>query len=209
MLSGAPSVGSVLRGELTGDVDGDGRVDRASVVYARGAPDRCESVLRVERADGIATRVVRAGVSPETRSSVSHDAPRLTALAPLDGRPGAELLVTVWDGASTSFGALYSVRSGRLVRMHVPRSSIGAAGVLPYSGSLGHTSALQCRRGRAGLVSVSAAKVPAGWDVARFALVPKGDGFSVKSEPARRVESLPPEFAGAPLSGCAVASNPR
>jgi hypothetical protein len=116
VVPACPTDGQV-RPSFVGDVDGDGRPDR---VFVRAAPARCAFHLVVVRRHG------RALVAPLRW-------PVVVALAPIDRRPGAEIVFTDHVGASMAFLGVYTVRRHVLVRM---RGVVFPVSPGPYFGSV-------------------------------------------------------------------------
>ena len=106
-----------VRSSFVGDVDGDGRPDR---VFVRTAPPGCGFHLVVVRRRG------RALVAPLRW-------PVVVALAPIDGRPGAEIVFTDHAGASMAFLGVCTVRRQALLRM---RGAVFPVSPGPYFGSV-------------------------------------------------------------------------
>jgi hypothetical protein len=90
------------------DVDGDGRADEVGFV--------------VESKRRVAARVVTAAGRTATRDLDTMWFPRgeLFGAAPIDGRPGAELVVGTTMGAHTLWFTALTLRSGQLERLPAP-----------------------------------------------------------------------------------------
>lgn len=140
-----PTVGPTLRG----DVDGDGRRDRVTITYAPRAPTICGFFTVARTASG--DRASRLSVHDEKVGRAGDYAkwyrePTVMALVAVDRRPGLEVLVRLWHGASTVGGALVTARGSRLVPMRLGgrRDAQWVWG----GGVIGH-SAIDCAYGRA------------------------------------------------------------
>jgi hypothetical protein len=103
-----------------GDVDGDGSADRVFLVQRRSAPDECNTFLVAETARG----TIVARLRPLFVWNADIPVPRLLALAEIDRKSGAEVVIDVWDGASSMNVAVFTVRNESLRRMSIraPRS---------------------------------------------------------------------------------------
>ena len=207
-------------GSLSGDVDGDGKADRVTVV-SRAAPSRgCVYALLVHtgsrtRRYGLGTRNPRPG---HTASTAKVGAPSLDVLARIDRRAGLEIVADTWRGASTAFAAVFTIKSGRLVMMsgqsQPPLAPAGRA--FPYSGSVTHQDGVDCARGAgSGLIVASAAAGFGGehWNVARrfYRVVETGFLGPFRTQrvqiPYRNSLSTRfPEFSRRPFSSCTEAT---
>jgi hypothetical protein len=125
---------------LRGDVDGDGAIDRVSLVRLRPEA-RCGAVL-----------LLRTGHRTLARPIATHAAPpvpRLNGLAALGSGRKLYIVVTTDEGASTAFAQVFSARSGRLIELAIRGPD---AGGFAYLGSVTHYGGVDCVRGRPGLV---------------------------------------------------------
>jgi len=128
---------------LRGDVDGDGAPDRIALVRLRdNAP--CGAVL-----------VVRSGHRVYERAFPTVGDPRIPLLNGLAAlRPGSlQIVVTTWEGASTAFARVFTIRLGRVSEIQTDTVD----GTIPYEGSVTHFNAVDCVRGRPGTI------VSSGW----------------------------------------------
>lgn len=121
---------------LTGDLDGDGRVDRAYIALDRHAPARCRYALVVRTA----TETVGA---PVQHTSVAPTADALVALGP---KPSAQILVRVQQGASVSGGTLFTYRRGRLRAVPLVGWKLGT--LLEWNGGATFLDGVDCLGGR-------------------------------------------------------------
>jgi hypothetical protein len=107
----------------------------------RAADRRVRARLIVESARGVLTRRV------DSLTGLLIAPPGLASLVDLDRRPGLEIGVVVWLGASTGFVDVYGVRGRELVRMNRE--------AFDYGGSLVHREGVDCMRTRSALVVAS------------------------------------------------------
>ncbi len=133
-----------VRGPLVADVDGDGSDDR---VYTVGRPTllgrSCRYFLVAETGSGrYSTRVAgrRLWTGPEEFQLFL--AP--IAAAQVNGTGGAEILVHLSQGASTRFGALYTLTGEGLTRMRAEGAGHDA---FSWLGSVTHGGAFDCTDG--------------------------------------------------------------
>jgi hypothetical protein len=178
----------------TADVDGDGRRDQVGLVVESEE----HAVVRVRTAAG---RLLRHGLDV-----IWYPRPEFHGAAPVDGHPGAELVVGTSMGAHTLFFTTLTARSGRLVRLSPPGGETEWMTDGAYSFHAGITRSV--RDGRTVVVLHEAARQgPA----ARFSgqdrtYVWRGDGW-------RHVRTVPTRYTGeravARISGWHVPGLPR
>ena len=104
-------------GQLRGDVDGDGVIDRVRITSQR-AGSHCVWRIVVTSAR---TRMVLRLAQPSASAHWGTDSrfPRLERLVNIDRHPGREIVLSVDGGASTTGFAIVSVRRSNLVRLRV------------------------------------------------------------------------------------------
>lgn len=159
--------GYAKRGVATGDVDGDSADDAVVVLAHFAAPPGCRFFLAAELASGgFAVRRLPDPIvdaSPATARGVPW--PRLTLLAPIDRRPGVEVVLTVEQGAATGFLGVYGVRGGRFARFTLDVKSM----TNQFSWGLGNRpSTVDCTgRDRGHVVQSSARHEALAWVVRR------------------------------------------
>jgi hypothetical protein len=108
--------------QLRGDVDGDGRPEVLAVRYRPKAPVPCGFLLTARSRSVVSS--VRLHLSASKFGSAADavrygDAPSARSLAAIDRRPGAEVLVRLWQGASSQGGSVFTLHDGRLRRMTI------------------------------------------------------------------------------------------
>jgi hypothetical protein len=115
-----PAEQGQVRSSFVGDVDGDGAPDRAFVRVDAHAAPRCalHLVVRLRRGPALVARLAPPFLDAEAIRQ--HPWPRVAGLAEIDSRPGAEIVATVDEGASTVFLAVFTVQRHRLRRMRLP-----------------------------------------------------------------------------------------
>ena len=160
---------------LRGDIDGDGRTDvvwtEAEWLDAR----HCRALLVVRVDDGI----FRTPVASETGLFAPPD---LAGLVRLDRRPGLEIALVPWIGASTTFVNVYALRAHRLVRLEGP--------LFGHGGSVMTRSGVDCARLRGALVVSTGASFLATrrrYRVVRRFYALHGDAFALKFKERYRV----------------------
>src|ERR671938_777828 len=108
-----------IRAPLHADVDGDRRRDLVTIRLARRAPLSCGLLLTVRTSTGTQAARIFYTRGKYTRAGElvrNLPYPFVNAAYALDRRPGLDVVVTAWEGASNSFLQLISWRHGRLVR---------------------------------------------------------------------------------------------
>jgi hypothetical protein len=186
-------------GEMEADMDGDGDQDVVSVAKDELGTAGCKGFLVVDQGDSVASLPV------EDTLEVDFGLPQLVGFGEIDASPGAEALLRVNQGASTSFLAVYSLGLGSLVKLPFVDGP-HPDGVLPYGGTISHLDGVDCVDGS--VVSTSAAPEGNGYLLTRSFYVP-GDGV-MEFDDARTEEvsvEIPeletfPEFAGEPFDNC-------
>jgi hypothetical protein len=138
-----------------GDIDGDGRRDRVSIRFAPRLNTECGIIVAVKTARGVkAARVSygnEAGKFPRTSDFIRLSTfPFLSGLYRLDRRGGFEVVVTSWEGASTSILKAFTFYRGRLVQVRPP-SRDG----LWSGGCCGGSTGLDCAAGMLRITSES------------------------------------------------------
>jgi hypothetical protein len=211
-----PSAGPALRG----DVDGDGRRDRVTIVYAPRAPVSCAFLVLARTGGG--DRAVRLDMSGQKSSRLPardqvrwYSEPSLMALAAVDRQAGLEILVRLWRGASRAGGALLTVRGSRLTPMR-----LGRLGGWNWGGTVMAQSYVDCVHGRAtGYVAISgeqAVREGTTWTTTRWRTLFRARGTTFRVVRTRTRRGLRPGQAwrtdipevrgGEPFRRCTVVS---
>ena len=205
-MSGCPSVSALKvarspgRG-LPGDIDGDGRSDRVSLFVDRTAEPGCRALVVVRDREGIEAAALDDGLI-----SFELGLPRVSSLADIDSEEGLEVVVDVAAGASTAFVGVFSMASGRLASVRLPRLPNIPTGLFAHGGSVSHLDAVDCRRE---LVMISSAEAEGrGYAVTRRFLEPRPGRWRLKGSLTERSSIRPQqiarfeEFSAAPFSSC-------
>jgi hypothetical protein len=225
LASACPSLGAAgslptMGPGLRGDVDGDGRRDRVTIVYAPRAPVSCAffALARTGRGD----RAVRLDTSGQKSSRLPaqehvrwYSEPALMALAAVDRQPGLEIFVRLWHGASRGGGTLLTVRGSRLAPMR-----LGRVGGWNWGGTVMTQSYVDCVYGRAtGYVAVTgeqAVRQGSAWTRTQWRSLFRADGttFRIVRTRIRRGlrpgqvwrTDIPEVRGGEPFRSCTVVS---
>lgn len=186
---------------LPGDIDGDGRSERVSLLVDRAAAPGCRALVVVRDRDGIEAAPLDDGLI-----SFELGLPRLNSLVNIDSQEGFEVVVDVAAGASTAFVAVFSRSSGRLASVRLPRLPNVPPGLFAHGGSVGHLDAVDCRED---LVMVSSALAEGrGYSVTRRFLEPGPGRWRLRAALAEKSSVRPSqiarfeEFSAAPFSSC-------
>ncbi|MFP5352856.1 MAG: hypothetical protein ACLGIB_09875, partial [Actinomycetota bacterium] len=123
--------GQRIGGDLRGDVTGDGAEDEVYLLRDPEGGPGCTDLLFVDAGEV----VLASELSDGRRYALPQ--PRLNDLADIDGRPGAEIVVDLEQGASTQFVGLFTALAGDLERVRLPGEG-GIGDLFPYGGSVGH-----------------------------------------------------------------------
>jgi hypothetical protein len=146
-----PAEQGQVRSSFVGDVDGDGASDRVFVRLDGEAAPRCALHLVVRLRHGPALTARLAPPFLDIGAIRQSPSPAVAGLAEIERRRGAEIVVTVDEGASTVFLAVFMVRRHRLIRMRLP----GFEQTFPALGSVTHFAGVDCVGGRRSGVVVS------------------------------------------------------
>jgi hypothetical protein len=202
---------SAVRGAAVGDVDGDRRPDRVSVVARYGASTGCRFALRVALGTGrvLVHPLADPLVGGDPRDLRALPWPRLLAVVKIAPRGGGQPVVAVDQGAASVSVAVFAVRGLRLLRLQGAEFSSAEDGTT--------AGAVDCWHGAGSgtVVSAFAVATRRDWSVSRRRYRLVGDRFRLlrPSLPPFRVNRLPtlPEFRGGELAvfpSCTI-SRPR
>lgn len=185
----------------SGDIDGDGRPDRVYLVVDRTEEPGCRALVVVRGRASLAAAALDDGVV-----SFELGLPRLSSLVNIDSEEGLEVVVDVALGASTAFVGVFSMASGRLESVRLPRLPNIPTGLFAHGGSVGHLDAVDCRRD---LVMISSAVAQGrGYAVTRRFVEPRGARWRLRASLTERSSIRPhhiarfEEFSAAPFSSC-------
>jgi hypothetical protein len=146
----ADNRGSLRRGRLAGDVDGDGSTDQISLAVDADARPGCRAFVVVQTAE--ARLIAPIG---ERHLEIDLGFPVLDSLVGVDHRVGGEIVVRIAAGASTEFAGLFTVVDDALerVRLNGPHGNL-----FPSGGSVGHLEASNCGPDGAVVISIATAR---------------------------------------------------
>jgi hypothetical protein len=132
----SPGISPAPGWQPVGDVDGDGRRDRARLVYLGGyGPGNWELVVDMTSLGQQAVRFTGDPVLPG-----GTDAPTIAGSADADRDGRAEIFVKVGSGASTQFWTIFTL-AGRQIRQV---TSQGQPVRLAVNGTLTHQAGFRC-----------------------------------------------------------------
>jgi len=194
---------SARRGELRGDVTGDGEADGVFIAVDDRAESGCRALLFVTSGD----RTIAASLDFGD-TDLGLGLPALEGIKQVDGDGGGDLVVNMAAGASTLFAGVFIFADGGLEQIRIEGSQPPVENLFAHGGGVAQLSAADC--GGDGAVLVSTAMSDGRrYRVDRYTYEFE-DGVlardSAKDErQTLRAQSLPrsfPEFAGPPFSSC-------
>jgi hypothetical protein len=188
--------------QAVGDVDGDGRPDRARLVYLGGyGPDNWELVVDMTALGQQAVRFTGDPVLPGNTA-----APTIAGSADADRDGHADIFVKVDSGASTQFWTIFTL-AGRHIRQVTVQ---GQPVRLAVGGSVTHQGGFRCDGTRFVIVS-EGVELPGytTWDYERDTYAWSGAELVPVSEQAGRVTSSRPGNPPAAYSGVACGDLPQ
>jgi len=131
-----PAISPTAGWHAVGDVDGDGRRDRARLVYLGGyGPDNWELVVDMTTLGQQAVRFTGDPVRPG-----GTDAPTIAGSVDADRDGHAEIFVKVGSGASTQFWTIFKLVGRHIVQV----TSHGQPVRLAVNGTLTHQDGFRC-----------------------------------------------------------------
>jgi hypothetical protein len=194
---------SARKGELRGDVTGDGEEDDVFIAVDEKAELGCRALLFVSSADHVSAASLDGG-----DTDLALGLPALVGIKQVDGVGGGDLLVNMAAGASTLFAGVFVFTDGGLEQIQIEGSQPPLENLFAHGGGVAQLSAADCGNDGAVLVSTAMAE-------GRHYRVDRhtyefDDGVLARdptSDETRRVkpQSIPqsfPEFAGPPFSSC-------
>ena len=134
----AAVAGSRTQGSRAGDIDGDGSDDMVYLAVDQNGPQGCRAFVVADTEGG---RLAEEISDPDI--SVDLGLPTVESITPVDGRPGAEIVVRILAGASTLFVGLFTVHEGELERVQVAGQP-QYGNLFPSGGSVGHLEGSDC-----------------------------------------------------------------
>lgn len=183
------------------DVDGDGRRDRARLVYLGGyGPDNWELVADMT---ALGRQAVRFTGDPVLPGNI--DAPTIAGSADA-GRDGhAEIFVKVTSGASTQFWTIFKL-VGRQIRQV---TSHGQPVRLAVNGTVTHQDGFRCDGTQLVTVHEGVARNYTTWDYERDAYTWEGSALVFVSKQTGQVTSVPAGNPPAAYSGVSCGDLPQ
>jgi len=191
------------RGELRGDVTGDGEADVVLIGIDEEAEIGCRALLFVTTGD----RTSAVSLDSED-TDLSLGMPALEGIKQIDGEGGSDVIVNLAMGASTLFAGVFVFADGILEQIQIERSQPPVENLFAHGGGVTLLSAADC--GEDGDVLISTAMAEGRlYRINRHAYEFE-DGVLVlnlsKNETRRlSLRAIPrsfPEFAGPPFSSC-------
>jgi hypothetical protein len=191
------------KGELEGDVTGDGEADVVLIAIDEEAQIGCRALLFV--------------ISEDRTSAVSLDSedtdmdlglPALEGIKQVDGDGGSDVIVNLAAGASTLFASVFVFADSGLEQIQIEGSQPPVENLFAHGGGVSSLSAVDC--GEDGAVVVSTAMAEGRrYRVERHTYEFEDEVLvldSSRDETRRRsLQSIPrsfPEFSGPPFSSC-------
>jgi hypothetical protein len=192
-------------GRLVAQLDDRPGRERAWIAVGPSPREDCRAWLLVEGSFGRAG-VPIAGTDAFARASLGL--PVLSGTASIDGHPGAEILVDVTAGASTTFVAVFSLVGGDVVKVDVVGTGAPPDDLFSFGGSVGHVHAVDCA-GRARVVVSRAQAGARRYAVARRYFAAEGPVWRAQPDRNERGAAWPrqlgrrwPEFSSSPFLSC-------
>jgi len=198
----SPAISPAPGWQAVGDVDGDGRRDRARLVYLGGyGPDNWELIVDMTTLGQQAVRFTGDPVLPG-----NTDAPTIAGSVDADRDGHADIFVKVSSGASTQFWTIFKL-VGRQLRQV---TSQGQPVRLAVNGTVTHQDGFRCDGAQ--FVTVSEATEPPGyttWTYERDTYAWSGAELVPVSKQAGQVTSAQPGNPPAAYSGVSCGDLPQ
>jgi hypothetical protein len=198
----SPRISAAPRWQAASDVDGDGRPDRARLVYLGGyGPDNWGLVVNMTALGQQTVRFTGGPVLPGNTA-----APTIAGSADASRDGHAEIFVKVDSGASTQFWTIFKL-VGRQLRQV---TSQGRPVRLAVNGTLTHQDGFRCDGAR--FVTVSEATEPPAytkWTYQRDTYAWSGAGLVLLSRRTGAVTSSQPGSPPAAYSGVSCGALPQ
>ena len=187
--------------QAAGDVDGDGRPDRARLVYLGGfGPDNWELVVDMTT---LGQQTVRFTGDPVLPGNTA--APTIAGSADADRDGHAEIFVKVSSGASTQFWTIFKL-AGRQIRQV---TSQGRPVRLAVNGSVTHQDGFGCNGTQFVTVHEGVARNYTTWSYERDTYTWEGSALVFVSRQTGQVTSAPAGNPPAAYSGVSCGGLPQ
>ncbi len=191
------------RGELRGDVTGDGEADVVLIGIDQEAEIGCRALLFVTTGD----RTSAVSLDSED-TDLGLGLPALEGIKQIDGDGGNDVIVNLAAGASTLFAGVFVFAEGGLEQIQIEGSQPPVENLFAHGGGVAQLSAADCGEDGAVLVSTALAEGRR-YRIDRHTYEFEDDGLVLnlsKNETQRlSLRAIPrsfPEFAGPPFSSC-------
>jgi hypothetical protein len=183
------------------DVDGDGRRDRAWLVYLGGyGPDNWELVVDTTTLGQQAVRFTGDPVLPG-----NIDAPTIAGSVDADGDGHAEIFVKVTSGASTQFWTIFKLVGRHIVQV----TSHGQPVRLAVNGSVTHQDGFRCNGTQLVAVHEGVARNYTTWSYERDTYTWERSTLVFVSKQTGQVTSAQPGSPPAAYSGVSCGDLPQ
>jgi hypothetical protein len=206
----AAGAGHRRQGRLQADLDGRPGRERAFVTLTRSGGVDCRAWLVAEGSFG-RTVVPVAGTDPFAFESLGL--PALAGAARIDDTGGAEIMVDVTTGASTTFAAVFTVQRDTVVKVDARGPGAPSGDLFAYGGSVAHLDAVDCA-GPATVVISRARADALRYSITRHYFSAEGPVWRALPRRAERGKAVPrrlaarwPEFGSFPFSSCEAPSD--
>ena len=198
------------RGRLRADLDGRPGAEQAWLTLTRRGGVDCRTWLVAEGNFG-STVVPIAGTEPFAFESLGL--PALARAASIDDTRGAEIVVDVTAGASTTFAAVFTLQRDTFVKVDARGPGAPSGDLFAYGGSVAHLDAVDCAG--SSTVVISRARADAlRYSVTRHYFSAEGPVWRALPTRAEKGEAVPrklaarwPEFGSFPFSSCEAPSD--
>jgi hypothetical protein len=198
------------RGRLVADLDGRPGSERAWIASIPSERVDCSAWLVVEAALG--RRVVPIAGTDDFASG-ALGLPALAGGARIDSRGGAEIVVDVTAGASTTFAAVFSLLRDSVVMVDLRGPGAPPNDLFAHGGSAAHVHAVDCA-GPATVITTEAQANARRYSIIRRFFSAEGPvwralpGRTERGTAApRRLAAQWPEFGSFPFSSCGLPSD--
>jgi len=194
---------SARRGELRGDVTGDGEADGVFIAVDEGAEVGCRALLFVASGD----RTSAASLDGED-TDLGLGLPALEGIKQIDGAGGGDVIVNLVSGASTLFTGVFVYDDGALEQIQIEGSQPPVENLFAHGGGVTLLSAADCGEGGAILVSTAMAEGRRyridrhTYEFEDGVLVLNSSKDETRRLSLRAIPRSFPEFAGPPFSSC-------
>jgi hypothetical protein len=200
----AAGAGRPKEGRLEADLDGRPGTERAWIALTPGGVD-CRAWLVAEGSFG-RTVVPIAGTDHFAFESLGL--PALAGAARIDDTGGAEIVVDVTAGASTTFAAVFTLERDTAVKVDARGAGAPPGDLFAHGGSAAHVDAVDCT-GPATVVISQARADALRYSVTRYYFAAEGPVWRALPRHTESGETEPrllatrwPEFQSWPFSSC-------